>query len=296
MHSLYKGAAEMVIPVRSTSAFKEKGVLTPEEFVLAGDTLVSTCPTWSWQGGEAAKRKPYLPPDKQYLVTRNVPCLKRAAAVEGYYAGLDEDELEGEDGEEGWLATQRDESSAGGASAATVEAEQIPSMDDTTEAMAAVGLDEGDIPDMANFEVEAPETEADEAALPYLVATEPEDNIMRTRTYDLSISYDKYYQTPRVWLYGYDENRQPLTPTQALEDISHEHARKTVTIDPHPHACVQATSLHPCQHASVMKKLSEMLTAGGAEPRVDQYLFLFLKFMQAAIPTMEYDFTMSVGR
>lgn len=26
MHSLYKGAAEMVIPVRSTSAFKEKGV------------------------------------------------------------------------------------------------------------------------------------------------------------------------------------------------------------------------------------------------------------------------------
>lgn len=99
-----------------------------------------------------------------------------------------------QDGEEGWLATQRDESSAGGASAATVEAEQIPSMDDTTEAMAAVGLDEGDIPDMANFEVEAPETEADEAALPYLVATEPEDNIMRTRTYDLSISYDKYYQ------------------------------------------------------------------------------------------------------
>jgi hypothetical protein len=29
MHSLYKGAAEMVMPVRSTSAFKEKGVRVP---------------------------------------------------------------------------------------------------------------------------------------------------------------------------------------------------------------------------------------------------------------------------
>jgi hypothetical protein len=63
-------------------------------------------------------------------------------------------------------------------------------------------------------------------------------------------------QTPRVWLYGYDENRQPLTPTQALEDISHEHARKTVTIDPHPHACVQATSLHPCQHGACVQATS----------------------------------------
>jgi len=27
-----------------------------------------------------------------------------------------------------------------------------------------------------------------------------------------------------------------------------------------------------------------------------RYLFLFLKFMQAAIPTVEYDFTTSVGR
>jgi ubiquitin-like-conjugating enzyme ATG3 len=128
------------------------------------------------------------------------------------------------------------------------------------------------------------------------VATEPEDHIVRTRTYDLSITYDKYYQTPRVWLYGYDEARTPLRPEQALEDVSHDHARKTVTVETHPHASIQAASIHPCQHASVMKKLSEMLTAGGSEPRVDQYLFLFLKFLGAIIPTIEYDFTMSVGR
>ena len=52
-------------------------MVTPEEFVVAGDYLVEQCPTWSWQGGDASA-KSYLPEDKQFLVTRNVPCLKRA--------------------------------------------------------------------------------------------------------------------------------------------------------------------------------------------------------------------------
>lgn len=28
---------------------------------------------------------------------------------------------------------------------------------------------------------------------------------MQVRTYDVMITYDKYYQTPRIWLIGYDE-------------------------------------------------------------------------------------------
>ena len=32
-----------------------------------------------------------------------------------------------------------------------------------------------------------------------------ESGILQTRTYDLNITYDKYYQTPRLWLFGYDE-------------------------------------------------------------------------------------------
>ena len=44
-----------------------------------------------------------------------------------------------------------------------------------------------------------------------LVETKPatsgndEDNIVHTRTYDLHITYDNYYRTPRVWLSGYSE-------------------------------------------------------------------------------------------
>lgn len=33
--------------------------------------------------------------------------------------------------------------------------------------------------------------------------------IIHTRTYDLHITYDKYYQTPRLWLFGYDEVSLP---------------------------------------------------------------------------------------
>lgn len=32
-----------------------------------------------------------------------------------------------------------------------------------------------------------------------------EGEIVKTRTYDLHITYDKYYQTPRLWIFGYDE-------------------------------------------------------------------------------------------
>lgn len=39
-------------------------------------------------------------------------------------------------------------------------------------------------------------------------AIEPaKGNLLQVRTYDVMITYDKYYQTPRVWLIGYDEVR-----------------------------------------------------------------------------------------
>ncbi|KAJ2804873.1 E2-like enzyme [Coemansia furcata] len=121
-----------------------------------------------------------------------------------------------------------------------------------------------------------------------------EDKILRTRTYDISITYDKYYQTPRVWLFGYDEQGKPLTARQIFEDISEDHAKKTVTIETHPHLAVQQASIHPCKHAHVMKKIIERaVESGRREIRVDQYLVIFLKFMSSVLPTIEYDYTMS---
>ena len=40
-----------------------------------------------------------------------------------------------------------------------------------------------------------------------------------------------------------------------------------------------------------MKKLIEVCAEGGNEIGVHVYLLIFLKFVQAVIPTIEYDFT-----
>ena len=56
-----------------------------------------------------------------------------------------------------------------------------------------------------------------QAALPLASssnAAAAQEHIVHTRTYDLLITYDKYYQVPRFWLVGYNEARQPLLPKQ----------------------------------------------------------------------------------
>jgi Autophagocytosis associated protein, active-site domain len=73
------------------------------------------------------------------------------------------------------------------------------------------------------------------------------------RTYDVSIVYDKYYQTPRVYLFGYDENREPLKPVAIWQDISGEHANETVTVESHPHIPnMPHISIHPCKVSQFM--------------------------------------------
>lgn len=74
------------------------------------------------------------------------------------------------------------------------------------------------------------------------------DSVVRTRTYDLHITYDKYYQTPRLWVVGYDENRKALTVEEMYEDVSQDHAKKTVTMESHPHLPgPNMASVHPCK-------------------------------------------------
>ena len=79
-----------------------------------------------------------------------------------------------------------------------------------------------------------------------------ENEIIPTRTYDLNITYDKYYQTPRLWLTGFDENQKPLSIDQMYEDISQDHAKKTVTMEAHPHIPGgPIASVHPCRWVSL---------------------------------------------
>lgn len=286
LHGAFKGTVERITSPRTVSAFKEKGVLSVSEFVIAGDNLVSKCPTWSWESGEPSKRKSYLPADKQFLITRNVPCLRRAASIEEEYEAAGGEVLLDNEDNDGWLATHGKPKDASEINKKNT-IQSIPSY--------FGGEEEEDIPDMGDYEEADNLIETDPATLQttYLVANEPDDdNILRTRTYDVSITYDKYYQTPRVWLTGYDESRMLLQPELVLEDVSQDHARKTVTIEDHPHLPGKHASVHPCRHGAVMKKIIDVLMLRGVEPEVDKYLFLFLKFVASVIPTIEYDYTM----
>ena len=56
-----------------------------------------------------------------------------------------------------------------------------------------------------------------------------------------------------------------------------------------PHA-----SIHPCQHANAMLRILEASIECGKIVNVEQYLFIFLKFIQGMIPTIEYDYTMDI--
>ncbi|KAL5728404.1 E2-like enzyme [Ranunculus cassubicifolius] len=298
LHEAFKGTVERITSHRTVSAFKEKGVLSVDEFIKAGDNLRNKCPTWQWESGEPSKRKSYLPKDKQYLVTRNVPCLRRAASVEEEYEAAGGEILVDNEDNDGWLATHGKPKETDG------DEEDFPSMETleisknkTIQSIPSYfgGEEEEDIPDMLEYEESDNLVDTDEATLQttYLVAHEPDDdNILRTRTYDISITYDKYYQTPRIWLTGYDESKMPLQPELVLEDVSQDHARKTVTIEDHPHLPGKHASVHPCKHGAVMKKIIDVLLSRGVEPEVDKYLFLFLKFMASVIPTIEYDYTM----
>ena len=155
--------------------------------------------------------------------------------------------------------------------------------------------DDNIIDDVATLKVSDGASEAATSCeQPGDAAEDASSNLLKTRTYDLSITYDKYYQTPRVWLIGYDKENRKLEPVKCLEDVSHEHARKTVTIDEHPCLDVMAASIHPCKHANVMKRITDMMVEGALCNRSAVLLlavrcFFLLRFRPSSPPTVVAD-------
>lgn len=310
MHALQQqfwAVREYLSPVLTQSKFKETGCITPDEFIAAGDFLTYKFPVWKWQKGDASKARDYLQPDKQYLITHGVPCLRRATSLA--YTDADEDaerllnfgdiSSTGNEVDE-WVETHAGRKGTTDNADNAGDIDDIPDLDGPGEATgitnaigsmslgtgttsAGVGVageipDMDEIPDMEEEDLEAGDDEA--TAAPNVAAStvnatdssraEVENsNLLQVRTYDVMITYDKFYQTPRIWLIGYDENKNPLIPTQIFQDISADHAFKTVTIEAFPHSTsLQAASVHPCKHASVMKKVIERMNAGVVKEQI----------------------------
>ncbi|GHJ88131.1 hypothetical protein NliqN6_4533 [Naganishia liquefaciens] len=312
IQSQYWAVRDYLSPVLKESKFKEHGRITPEEFVAAGDFLTYKFPVWQWQKAVPGKGRDFLPADKQFLITRNVPCFRRATTLnytdededaERLLSFLDEaDEAAGPNGklrsegkgssDEDWVethvnraplpkagsgdmdgipdmdahdASQARNSSAQGLDASKMELERLKISDDDIPDM-------DEIPDMDDEGVATMEEEGDEAEAILVRPTAAEmdksktrENLLQVRTYDCLISYDKHYQTPRFWLMGYDEDKKPLTPTQVFQDVPSDHAFKTMTMETFPYSGQLLASVHPCKHASVMKKFIDRMEAAQRE-------------------------------
>ena len=56
---------------------------------------------------------------------------------------------------------------------------------------------------------------------------------------------------------------------EVYEDVLSDYKSKTVTVDPHPLTGTPTVSIHPCQHAQVMKKVIDDWIEQGLTPRHD---------------------------
>lgn len=262
--------------VSTDSKFESSGTLTPEEFLQAGDQLVYKFPTWQWASASSKSfEKSFLPKEKQFLITRGVPCPSRVRDLDHVLAATTR-----EDKEDGWLVAGKSDKCENEAPSL-----QLNIVSDFVGGKASTASEFADLDKMLMEQ---------DASVPGPVIISPPDEGNRTRTYDLSITWDKYYQTPRLWLFGYNDAGNPLTDEEVYQDVLSEYVTKTVTVDAHPATGVRTASIHPCQHAKMMQKVIAEWKAKNHPVRPDLSLFVFLKFISGVVPTINYDFTMDI--
>jgi ubiquitin-like-conjugating enzyme ATG3 len=215
-----------------------------------------------------------LPPEKQYLVTRRVPCRHRPKELERQATSADE-ELVDEGGDEEWVATHIDRTRHTN----IVDAVHIPDIDmdvDGDEEMRDMDID--DIPGLEDMQMPS-DDDSDYETTNNMYSYGQHISLcrkrtVRTRTYDLFITYDKYWRCPRLWLFGYTALGAPLPVTAIMEDISTDYVDKTVTVETWPYMEGQGMSMasvHPCKHSAVMQSIIARQSERGDEVRVDQY-------------------------
>ncbi|KAK9322896.1 autophagocytosis associated protein [Lipomyces orientalis] len=245
---------EYLSPLSHISTFKQTGEITPDEFVLAGDYLVYKFPTWSWSSAPPSKRRDFLPPDKQFLVTKHVASHVRAQAASGAYAGsTTNDELEDEDG---WTISYTSRSNTSPSKSPSLSGPSVvrpstKSEDDNDSVLDIDDMEANELEDSGYLQNTTADTSCPDHPLTSTVTTSVPD-----RSYNLYITYSTSYRVPKMYLSGFNAAGGPLSPDEMFEDIVSEYKDKTVTIETAPfleHTTM--VSIHPCRHAGVMKML-----------------------------------------
>jgi len=243
-----------------------------------------------WESGKTSLRNINLPPDKQFLITKNVPCPKRIKDITSHEDIITEKGFDGN-----WVLPND-----------SITSEECKKQNSKQEISEIIDVEmvhekiQQESEELKKQLISEQPLDIDEAE------KDPEPNVFspkilntqdtyKTRTYDISITYDFYYQTPRLWLIGYSEKGELLTKEQMFEDIYEDYAGKTVTLETHPHQGILCMSIHPCKHAELMKHIIDTLASNGKKVMVWQAMFVFLKFISSIIPTIQYDFTIDMS-
>ncbi|CAL9728591.1 autophagy-related protein 3 [Monosporozyma unispora] len=312
---------EYLTPISHKSTFFSTGQITPEEFLQAGDYLTHMFPTWKWNGIEDLDNvsvRDFLPAEKQFLISRKVPCQVRADdffnVQDAFDDNFDEEHLESLKSDNSNLKQENNSTPSNDKSSKVSEVDDIDDLIDSMEIKES-GSDDDDnelIQDDDDDEV--------------IMKSDP-----NKRYYDLYITYSTSYRVPKMYIVGFNAAGTPLSAKEMFDDITTEYRAKTATIEKLPFykSSMISVSIHPCKHANVMKILLEKVrlvkkrrreelkqqqiefssTSAGDNNdndnewedlqddvtdtlQVDQYLVVFLKFITSITPSIEHDYTM----
>lgn len=276
----YRSIASNFMNTLKDTKFYEEGILTPEEFLLAGDFVTLKCPTWKWSSNKS-HAVDYLPNNKQFITT-NVPCIKRVSSYYKQNSNYVENKLNDD-----WTEPIFDQN---------VEKTQVKDIFlNKEDNNSKVVINE--IYDYCNLDIEPIKDDVEiknQNVENDCFIVEVEDSIVKSRTYELSITYDYYYRVPRLWLIGYSENGNPLSVNEIKEDIVLDYYDKTVTIEKHPFLDQICVSIHPCKHSVLIKAMIKNFENNGKKLEVEKIILLLLKFFSSVIPTIKYDYTLDI--
>lgn len=122
---------------------------------------------------------------------------------------------------------------------------------------------------------------------------EDETNV-KTRLYTISIVYDAFYCTPRVFISGVDLENCVLSQEDIFQDVMSDYAHKTVTFETMPPLNQKQANIHPCKHSEALLKIMGVMRGNGMEVHPHMVLFIFLKFINSIMPTLDFDSTLDV--
>ena len=298
-HDLYEGITGLISKVKpppKESKFYEKGILTPEEYVKAGDYLVMKCPTWKWCSAKENMVNKYLPKDKQYLLTRVRSKLRASDYLKKN--NTKEKLIEGD-----WVDADLEfKPKTENKKAVALDLDDLEEKDKNKVEVAA-NLDDQDEDFVIEGEEEKPEPKKETKKDNDFEIVDEDDlkdkkedaGVVKTREYEVTITYDLYFFVPRMWLMGYNEKGIPLTDEEMKEDVMPEYRNKTCTIETQPCTGLRNISVHPCMHSLLLQKMIKDFQNSGKKLEIEQSILLFLKFLQSVVPTVQYDFTMDIS-